>query len=330
MESPLKISVLMSVRNGLPYVQTTVPSILGQTFKDFEFVIVDNCSTDGSRDYLQTIAQTDPRIKLLLNERDLGHSGGLNRGLEACTGEWIARIDADDVALRSRFERQLAFVEANPDVALTCCLAYYINAQGERRGKTYHNLTTREKFREYMESNETIGLIHPCVFMRREVVMASGGYREPFGGANDIDLWNRISERGHLILVQPEYLMEYRIHSAAISSRKFLESRLQYEWVRACMAERRSGRAEPAWENFLQHWNSVGMFQRWNRQRKAYAKMYYRQGGENFIAGQKIKGAACFGFSALLQPRYALSRLAGQSLVKGQAGGRPSAGAPDA
>lgn len=320
MEPAPKISVLMSVRNGLPYIKQTVPSILRQTLRDFEFVIVDNCSTDGTRDYLQEISQADPRFKLLLNERDLGHSGGLNRGLAACRGEWIARIDADDVALPERLERQLAFVGKHPELAVTGCLAYYINEKGERRGKTFHELTTVEKFRDYLARNEAIGLTHPCVFMRRDVVTMLGGYREPFGGANDIDLWNRISERGHLILVQPEYLMEYRIHSAAISSGKFLDSRLKYEWVRVCMIARRSGKPEPAWEDFLQGWRSVGFFKRVNRHRKALAKMYYRLGGENFITGKKIRGGLFFAFSALLQPRYAVRRLSGQLMRRDVAG----------
>ncbi len=319
MEPAPKISVLMSVRNGLPYIKTTVPSILAQTFHDFEFVIVDNCSTDGTRDYLREISKTDQRIKIFLNERDLGHSGGLNRGLEACHGEWIARIDADDVALPQRLERQLAFVEKHPEVAVASCLAYYINEKGERRGKTFHDLTTVERFREYLATNEAIGLTHPCVFMRRDVVTAIGGYREPFGGANDIDLWNRISERGHVILVQPEHLMEYRIHSAAISSGKFLDSRLKYEWVRACMVARRSGKAEPSWEDFLKDWQSVGFFKRLNRHRKTFAKMYYRLGGENFITGKKIRGAMYFAASALLQPRYALGRLSGQLMRRDEA-----------
>src|ERR1051326_3672571 len=174
---PPKISVLMSVRNGLKYVKHTVTSILAQTYQDFEFVILDNASTDGTREYLQQIATlATRRIRLILNDKDLGHSGSLNRGLEACRGEWIARIDADDVAVANRLERQLSFVEANPDVAVTWCLGFYINEKGERKGKTFFDLTTREQFREYMERNEAIGLTHPCVFMRREVVMKAGGY----------------------------------------------------------------------------------------------------------------------------------------------------------
>jgi glycosyltransferase involved in cell wall biosynthesis len=322
MEAPPRISVLLSVRNGLPYLKQTVTSILGQSLRDFEFVIVDNCSTDGSREYLQEIVKLGQHpIRLVLNERDLGHSGGLNRGLENCRGEWVARIDADDVALPKRLERQLAFVEANPDVALTCCLAFYINERGERKGKTTLDLTTRQRFREYMDRNEAIGLLHPCVFMRRQIVLETGAYREAFGGANDIDLWNRISERGHLILVQPEYLMEYRIHSAAISSRKFLESRLKYEWARACMIARRSGKEEPAWEDFLRSWNSAGVFKRLNRRRKTLAKMYYRLTGENLICGKKLKGGVYFALSMLLQPQYALRRIASQALPSGSTSG---------
>lgn len=316
MKEPVpKISVLLSVRNGLPYVGQTIASILAQTFSDFEFVIVDNCSTDGSRALLQQIAPTDPRIRLLLNERDLGHSGGLNRGLETCRADWIARIDADDVALPNRLERQFAFVQAHPEVAVTCCLAYYINEHGQRRGKTFLEITTVEKFRDYMARNEAIGLLHPGILMRRDAVLEVGGYREPFGGANDIDLWSRISER-HIILVQPEYLMEYRVHGAALGSLKFLDHRLKYEWCRVCMLARRSGQPEPSWENFLEKWNHVGVWTKLNRARKIHAKMYYRRGGESFIADRKIKGGGYLLLSALLQPRYALKRLARQRPTK--------------
>ena len=89
--NPPSISVLMSVRNGLPYLPETVRSILAQTFTDFEFIIVDNASTDGSVGVIEEIARTEPRIRLVRNETDLGHSGGLNRGLEFCCAPWVAR-----------------------------------------------------------------------------------------------------------------------------------------------------------------------------------------------------------------------------------------------
>jgi len=306
----------MSVRNGMPFVQKTVPSILGQTFLDFEFVIVDNASTDGTREYLQSVAAAAPRIRLLLNGQDLGHSGGLNRGLEACQAPWVARIDADDIALPNRLERQLAFVNENPDVVVTCCFAYYINQHGDRKTRTFLDITTRDAFRDYMARNEAIGLLHPGVMMRRDVVQSLGGYREQFGGANDIDLWNRISEQGHLILAQSEYLMEYRIHSAAISSSKFLDSRLKYEWARECMLARRAGLPEPDWETFLKKWNGASFPTRLNRRRKIIAKMYYRLAGENLIGGRLFRGGLFFAISALLQPGYVWNRISGQILSR--------------
>ena len=130
------VSVLMSVRNGLPYLEQAVRSILAQTFTGWEFVILDNASSDDSAGMIEKFAAQEPRIRFFRNAEDLGQSGALNRGLAHCRGKWIARIDADDVALPNRFERQLAFLRDNPDVKVTSCLAYYINEEGKRAGKT--------------------------------------------------------------------------------------------------------------------------------------------------------------------------------------------------
>src|SRR5690348_9894687 len=105
-----RISVLMSVRNGIRYLDAAVESILAQTYSNFEFIIVDNGSTDGTVDAITRMASRDSRIRLLRNTGNQSQSDGLNLGLQACRGAWIARMDADDVALTNRFERQLAFV----------------------------------------------------------------------------------------------------------------------------------------------------------------------------------------------------------------------------
>ena len=126
------ISVLMSVRNGVPYLESAIGSICSQTYRDWEFIIVDNASCDGTPQVIERFAQADPRIQFVQNQRDLGHSGGLNRGLELCRAPWIARMDADDVALPERLERQLVFVQQNPDVKTTSCLAHYIDSASHR------------------------------------------------------------------------------------------------------------------------------------------------------------------------------------------------------
>ena len=304
----------MSVRNGARYISQSIESVILQTFTNWELIIVDNASTDETGELIKTYAKREMRIHLIFNKFDLGHSGGLNKGIEASSGEWIARIDADDVALPHRLERQVTFVRDNSQVIVTSCLAYYIDEIGIRVGKTYHDLTSPQEFRRYMETNDAIGLLHPGVLMKRQNIVAVGGYREIFGAANDIDLWNRVSELGGLILVQPEYLMEYRIHSNSIVSRDFFSARKSYEWARACMIARRSAKQEPDWDSFSATWDNVTAYQRINRSRKLYAKYYYRQSGQNFITKKTGKAFCQMVIAGLLQPTYVIRRFYKQML----------------
>lgn len=307
-----EISVLMSVRNGLPYLQDAVASIIGQTLADWEFIIVDNASTDSSAAVIEEIAAREPRIRLIRNPSDLGHSGGLNRGLEMCRGRWVARMDADDIALPNRFERQLEFLRQNLDVAVTSCLAYYINGQNKTVGKTAHDLTTRGAFQRYLANNLPIGILHPGAMMSRELLVQVGGYREAFGSANDIDLWGRLVDAGAIILVQPEYLMKYRVHGGSLTAQRFQLARLKTQWARDCMRARRRGVPEPAWEEYVAQRQSAPWWLRLNRWRKATAQRLYRESGQEFISDHVFRAALHIGVAMLLQPLYTVPRLLGQ------------------
>ena len=297
----------------MPYVGETIASVIDQTFTGWEFVIVDNASADGSADLIESLARQESRIRMIRNDSDLGHSGGLNRGLAVCRGEWIARIDADDVALPDRFERQLAFVGAQPDVRVTSCLAHYINADGQTVGNTFHDLTTREVFDRYMREGLAIGILHPGALIDRALLSRVDGYRGQFDPANDIDLWARLCEAGALILVQPEYLMKYRVHSGSISSKSFQFARLKYQWARNCMRARRSGLPEPGWEEFLEQRHNAPWWRRLNRWRKTQARRLYRQSAQHHIVRRQLRAAIDIGLATLLQPTYTVPRLRGQS-----------------
>lgn len=313
MPEPL-ISVLMSVRNGLPYVEQTVRSIQEQTFGGWEFIIVDNGSTDGSAEAINRISKIEPRITLIRNASDLGHSGALNVGLQRCRGTWIARIDADDIALPHRLERQLEFLGNNPDVKVASCLAYYINAEGKRVGKSFHDLTTREAYARYMRQNLAIGILHPGAMIDRTVLNEAGGYRQEFGPANDIDLWARLCERGALILVQDEFLMEYRVHSGSETAQDFEHSRLKYQWARDCMRARRRGLPEPRWETYVDGRQHASWWKRLNRWRKTNARRLYRQSAQNLISRRAIRALLEMAMATVLQPTYTVPRLKGQLL----------------
>jgi glycosyltransferase involved in cell wall biosynthesis len=307
------VSVLMSMKNALPYLDQAVSSILSQTFSNWEFVIVDNCSTDASAAVVEAAARTESRIVLLRNERDLGHSGGLNRGLAICRGTWIARMDADDIAMPDRLERQLRFVRDNPDVATTSCLAFYIGPDGRRVGRTTPGLTTREEFRRYHDERLPIGIMHPGALIRRDVIQEAGGYRPEYDPANDIDLWCRISDR-HLILVQPEILMEYRVHGGSLSAASYEYGRLKHLWARDSMIARRGFEPEPTWAEFLEARRNAPWWLRLNRWRKLHAKRLYRQSAQNHLSRRRARSIFEMSLSALLQPEYTIPRFRGQSL----------------
>ena len=309
-----EVSVLLSVWNGMPYLPLTVDSVLRQSFADFEFVINDNGSTDGSLEYLREMAARDSRIKILSDGSNHGHSGGLNRGLAECRGLWTARIDADDICLPDRLDRQLAFVREHPDLGAAASLAYYIDKDGKRVARTYSDLKTHEDFQRYRNGNDAIGLIHPSVILRTDLIRKLGGYRAAFGAANDMDLWGRIAESGAIILVQQEFLIEYRIHSGQESARRFFEARTSYEWSRACAAARRQGSAEPTQSEFLTQLAAQPLGTRINRRRKTLAKYYYRQGGLNWVCGSPVRGVLQMIAASCLQPSYAIHRFINQRL----------------
>ena len=125
------ITVLMSCYNGLPYVEEAVQSILAQTFRDFRFIIIDDASNDGSRELLQKLAKQDDRVILLLNEQNLGLTISLNRGIAITDSEWIARMDADDVAVPHRLEKQWRYLNSHTELLLLGSNVIFIDECGK-------------------------------------------------------------------------------------------------------------------------------------------------------------------------------------------------------
>lgn len=304
-----EVSVLMSVRNGLPYLAHAVGSVTAQTLTDWEFIIVDNASQDATWEQLEDWAHREPRIRLLRNTNDLGHSGGLNRGLTACRGRWVARMDADDVALPGWLERGLQFAQVHPEVCVISCLAHLIDSRGKRVSRVSLDVITPEKFREYKARNEMIGILHSGTLIERTVLTAVGGYRPEFDPANDSDLWARICDHGGMILVQPEYLMEYRIQENSITTHSYERLRLKHQWAKACMRARRESRPEPTWEEFLGELNGAPWWKRVNHRRKLTAKRLYRRAGQHCISRHPILGAVEMMLAIVLEPSYAMPRL---------------------
>lgn len=248
---PEVVTVVMPAYNASRYIKEAIESVLIQTYKDFELIVIDDGSTDTTPDIIDDLAKKDSRIHLI-TQSNQGVANALNGAIELATTRWIVVMHADDIMMPNRIERQLEFVYSNPDIVVAGSFILYINERGRIVGKFKSPLTTREIVWEYVQKNELIGLTHPSVIMRKDVVEEVGGYRNQFVPAEDIDLWNRIVEKGYGILVQPKYLLKYRLHSSAASVSKAMLIRLHLAWLKECMLRRRQGQPEPIWEEFLE------------------------------------------------------------------------------
>lgn len=207
MSVPL-LSVLMPVFNAERYVAEAIESILAQTLRDFEFIIIDDGSTDRSPAILSEFARRDSRIRLL-SQANTGHSVAMNEGLRRCRGELIARMDADDISRPERFERQVAFLRQHPEWVLVGCGLLRIDADGDPLCEEI-----LPESHERIEARLLAGqgaICHPATMIRRRAMVEAGGYREAFHGAEDHDLWLRLGERGRLANLS-EVLFLSRIH----------------------------------------------------------------------------------------------------------------------
>lgn len=207
-----RITVLMPVYNAEPYLREAVESILQQQCGDFEFLIVDDGSTDRSVEIIDSYR--DPRIRVAQNGRNLGLVAALNRGLELARGALVARMDADDVALTARLARQLAVMEAEPAVVLLGSHVEVIDEAGNR--VTVWRFPTSDPLIRWSLLFECC-FAHSAVMFRREAVRAAGAYT-PGIGAEDYDLWVRLRSSGEFRQI-PEVLQRHRLRQDGLYRR---------------------------------------------------------------------------------------------------------------
>lgn len=209
----LQITVLMTVYNPGPYFQPALQSVLGQTHRNFELLIIDDASTDGV--LAASGASADPRVRIHRNAVNMGQTRSLNVGLQLARGEWIARMDADDMALPQWLERQSTFAASQkPATAVISTRAAVID-EHNRLLRVLNTPVSEEEIR--MKSLWASPINHVGSLMRRSELVKAGGYDENFKIAADYDLWARLLNRGLTLAVCPQVSVLIRIHEKSLS-----------------------------------------------------------------------------------------------------------------
>jgi glycosyltransferase involved in cell wall biosynthesis len=239
MSTPL-VSVVMPVYNAGRFLDAAIRSIRTQTLTDLELVLVDDGSTDDSTRIMREHAAADPRVSVL----HLSHGGvarALNHGLAAARAGLVARMDGDDEAMPERLARQAQFLETHPEVAALGTGADLVDAEGRVIGTAVGSSDPAWIREGLLQAN---CLMHPSVMLRRDTVLAAGGYRPIFIAAEDYDLWLRLSER-HALSNLPDLLLRYRAHAGQATSARWRLRFLEVLAAQHCARLRRAGRPDP-------------------------------------------------------------------------------------
>ncbi len=231
MPSAPTVSVLLPVYNSERYVREAIGSVLAQTFSDFELITVDDGSTDGSLQILREFAQRDARVRVI-SRPNTGIAGALNDAIAVARGEFLARMDADDISMPARFQLQVDFMRQHPDVVLLGSRVQLVEPYGSPVYETDHALD-----HETIDRDLLLGVgwavVHPVAMMRTSAIQRAGGYRPDRVPIEDLDLFLRLTEIGRAANL-PDILLHYRQHLQSANHMRFQE---QEDKKLACVAD---------------------------------------------------------------------------------------------
>lgn len=231
LEKPL-VTVFMAVYNGEHFIAASIASVLNQSFEGFELLIIDDGSTDATAEVVHSFS--DARIRFLSNGANRGLCYTRNKGVAEARGKYLAVLDSDDLALADRLRLQLAYMEANPDVAVCGGQALMIDRDGKDIGRYPPMPVGREHMGMHVLFRNIF--INPACMLRIAVIKELGGYRD-YAPAEDYDLYVRIALKYQMAIL-PDDLVKYRIHEANASKTKFGTVRLQEKRILGMIHER--------------------------------------------------------------------------------------------
>lgn len=207
-----RVSVVLAVYNGERHIERSLRSVLGQSFTDFELIVIDDGSTDATPEIASSLLAVDARVRIARQEHR-GLTASLNVGIALSRGAYLARQDADDISLPDRFARQVAYLDAHPTVAALGTSADVIDTAGAVTGALTARRGPSAVARGLLTLRNTP--VHGSMMLRASAVAAAGGYRDAFRAAQDYDLWLRIASLGEIDNL-PDVLYQWRLDRESV------------------------------------------------------------------------------------------------------------------
>jgi len=312
----MPITVLMPAYNAEQFLAEAIESVLAQTLPDFELIVLNDGSRDRTREIAEGYALRDSRVRVE-SQANMGIARTLNRGLELASNDWVARMDADDVMMPNRLERQLAFVSEHPGLAVASSWVKHIDGQGRVVAKDSNShLLTHEAVEKWHKAGHLVSFSHPAAILRKGAVQAVGGYRPQFKVTEDTELWIRLLDAGYEILVQPEYLLRYRIHAGSVSVARVRFQLRELRWLKDCRARRGRGEQELTWEEFISLRRTLPWYVQVNAARKDTAKVLYKAAVFQYALRNYFLLVPTVLAAMALQPTYTIGQIRSKLLLR--------------
>lgn len=301
------ISVVMPCYNAEEFLGSAIESILNQTFKDFELIIVDDKAKDNSLQIAQEYAAKDARVRVIPMEKNGGVSKAMNRGIEEARYDWIAIMHADDIALPERLEKQFAAAQNDPEVVLWGTDGYHMNSKNKIVSSFRVGPTSKEECQQMRQAGRRIQAIHPTVFFKKDAHAKAGGYDTRFDGCEDVDFFDRILEYGPIVTLT-EPLLKYRLHSGSLAMKTYVSQAASIRYVVERHKHRMMGKTLTR-EEFDVIEQQKPRMERFHEYIGNLSGMYYRQAGIFYGEGNYIKTAVYLTIATVMKPVRSIKRL---------------------
>jgi len=301
------LSVVMPAFNAERYIGRAIESILDQTYADLELIIYMDAPTDDTVEVARRHAEHDDRVRILENDQNVGVSVGLNRAVATARGSFIGRMDADDIAVPNRFERQMELIQSNPEIAIVGSDAVHINSDDEVLGLSIAGPRSIEDFHQRRQRGELTLVLDGTAVMRREVFDLVGGYDPEMPIAQEVDLHSRMAAHGAVVAID-EPLLLYRLHPDSRVATRFFEGRNMHRFVLARDRGLQRGETPLTFSAYLENQRSMTLLERTRIRLSDLAHYHYRTSGVYLAEGRKGAALVSLAKAFAANPRFVTQR----------------------
>ncbi|HSJ71074.1 MAG TPA: glycosyltransferase family 2 protein [Acidimicrobiia bacterium] len=303
-----QVSIIMPAYNTAAFIGDSIQSILHQTLESLELIVVDDGSTDATADIARSFAAQDARVRVVTVDRNQGIAHAINVGLKEARADLIGRIDSDDVAVPTRFERQVDFLSTHPEVVVVGSNAIHMSETGRKLGLSIAGPPDMATFERFRRDGEITMVLDGTCLMRRSVLDLVGGYDETFSSAAEVDLHCRMAEHGAVIAIT-EPLTYYRLHPGSNVHSKFYKGRTVHRFVDYRQKELVAGREPLGYTQFLDAERHSPVLRRARIWIADYSRAHYRMTGVNVANRRWVVAVSHLARALVTDPVFVLGRV---------------------